>query len=151
MGLPNHTLIFFHWGRAYKWNQIMYGNYTDVFMNRDSIFFQNKLAISTIWSLWFQKSIIILLLLLFFKFLKQILELKSRWRFRQCFWKASCHVTNLPQSVFLYIFYHVGNIYSVPKIGPVGMQRSIRYSRSLEKSSIGERNRHDEVAECRMK
>lgn len=30
---------FFHWGRAYKWNQIMYGNYTDVFMNRDTIFF----------------------------------------------------------------------------------------------------------------
>lgn len=26
--------------------------------------------------------------------------IKERWRFRQCFWKASCHVTNLPQSVF---------------------------------------------------
>lgn len=60
----------------------MYGNYTDVFMNRDTIFFfQDKLAISTVWGLWFQQSTVILLLLLLFlcfEFLEQILELNNR-------------------------------------------------------------------------
>lgn len=58
-------VIFFHQGRVYKWNQIRYENYTDVFMNRHAIFFQNKLAISTIWSLWFQSTVIFVFVLVF--------------------------------------------------------------------------------------
>lgn len=64
-GLSEHTLLFFHQGRVYKWNQIRYENYTDVFMNRHAIFFQNKWAISTIWSLWFQSTVIFVFVLVF--------------------------------------------------------------------------------------